>query len=104
LLFRLRAHLDEGLHGASIERAARELGLSTRSLQRRLRESGATFKSELDAARIRRAERLLSEPEAKITAVAHEVGCASSQSFSALFKRLTGETPSEWRASRASAR
>ncbi len=33
----------------------------------------------------------------KLTAVAVEVGCASLQHFSSLFRKLVGESPSTWR-------
>ena len=41
---------------------------------------------------------LLLESDAKLTSVAVEVGCASLQHFSSLFRKLTGESPSAWRA------
>jgi len=78
--------------------AARRLGASERSLQRELRRAGTSFRAELDAARMRSAERLLAETELKITAIAFEVGCASLQHFSAVVRRLTGLSPSAWRA------
>jgi AraC-like DNA-binding protein len=78
--------------------AARAVGLSQRSLQRQLRQAGTSFRVELDAARIRAAQALLADSDQKITAIALEVGCASLQHFSTLFRRTTGETPSAWRA------
>ena len=102
-LFRLRALLDARLSGATPAGAARGLGLSPRSLQRRLQEAGSTFTGELNAARVRKAQRLLAGSDLKVTGIALEVGCASSQHFSHLFRRLTGETPRAWRASRRSA-
>jgi AraC-like DNA-binding protein len=77
---------------------ARRLGTSERSLQRELRRAGTSFRAELDSARLRSAERLLADTELKITSIAFEVGCASLQHFSALVRRLTGLTPSAWRA------
>ena len=38
----------------------------------------------------------------QISAIALEVGCASLQHFSTLFRKATGETPSQWRARRRS--
>ncbi|MFN2547558.1 MAG: helix-turn-helix domain-containing protein [Myxococcales bacterium] len=99
LLFRLRALLDGHPAGASVQDAARQLSLSTRSLQRRLIEARTSFRAELLAARLRKAQRLLVDSDEKITAIALEVGCGSSQHLSALFRKMTGETPSEWRAS-----
>jgi AraC-like DNA-binding protein len=82
----------------SLATAARRLGTSERSLQRQLWRAGTSFRAEVDHARIRAAERLLAETDLKLTSIALEVGCASLQHFSALVRRLTGETPSAWRA------
>jgi hypothetical protein len=46
----------------------------------------------------RRLSRRLASTELKITAVALEVGCASSQHLSALFRKMTGQSPRAWRA------
>ena len=54
--------------------------------------------AEVNRARVRLAKRLLRESDAKLTQIAHDVGCASLASFSALFRRATGATPSEFRA------
>jgi AraC-like DNA-binding protein len=102
-LFRLRAHLDDRLAAATPRGAAKELGVSGRSLQRRLQDANTTFTNELNAARVRKAQRLLAGSDIKVTGIALEVGCASSQHFSQLFRKLTGETPSAWRTTHRSA-
>jgi AraC-like DNA-binding protein len=78
--------------------AARALALSTRSLQRRLSEQKTSFRHELDAARLRLAQRLLLESETSVTEVAITVGLTSPQHLSTLFRRLGHASPSEWRA------
>ena len=78
--------------------AARALALSTRSLQRRLREHDTTFRKELDVARVRLAQRRLRDSDVSITAVALEVGLTSPQHLSTLFHRCGFEAPSVWRA------
>ncbi len=83
--------------------AARALGQAPRSLQRHLRDAGTSFQRELDAARVRVAQRLLETSRASLTEIALDVGCASPQHFSALFRRVTGQTPSAWRTSRSGA-
>ncbi|MBX3190935.1 MAG: helix-turn-helix domain-containing protein [Labilithrix sp.] len=100
LLRDLRARLDARLDTATLARAAKALGVSERSLQRKLGEIGTTFQLEVNRARVRAAKRMLAETDAKLTQVAHDVGCASLASFSALFRRATGEAPSAWRESR----
>ncbi len=59
---RLQRELD-WRGGLAIEDAASRLGMSTRSLQRALREAGTTYRGELDAFRIRRAQDLLRRDE-----------------------------------------
>jgi AraC-like DNA-binding protein len=93
----LRAHLMAA-PGATLAQASRALGLSERSLQRRLKIAGSTFRHEVALAQVELAKTLLSESEAKLTSIALEVGCSSSQHFSALFRRIARTTPREWRA------
>jgi AraC-like DNA-binding protein len=93
----LRSLLDENLAGPSVKEAARTLALSERTLQRRLSAAGTTFQDELGEARLRAAKRLLRASDAPLTSIALDVGCASLQHFSQLFRRLTGESPSAWR-------
>ncbi|MBI5495411.1 MAG: helix-turn-helix transcriptional regulator [Deltaproteobacteria bacterium] len=98
----LQAALGGHLDDATPATLARLLGLSQRTLQRRLQEAGTTFQAELNAARIREAQRRMLATRDPLTAIALDVGCASLQHFSALFRRLVRASPSEWR--RANAR
>ncbi len=98
---RLRALLATNLD-LRLATAARAIGVSERSLQRQLQRARTSLRSEVDAARIRAAQTLLADTDAKITAIALEIGCATPQHFSALFRKTTGETPSAWRARRRS--
>lgn len=97
LVHRLRALLAGSL-SITLGDAAKQLQVSERSLQRHLQLSGTSFVDEVQAARIATAKRLLVETDRKLGAIAIDVGCASLQSFSAMFRRVTGETPSEYRA------
>lgn len=76
---------------------ARSLGVSTRSLQRRLNESGTSFMREVQLSRVRRAQEMILGGGRNLSSVAFEVGCASLQHLSSLFRKVTGKTPSEWR-------
>jgi AraC-like DNA-binding protein len=93
---RLRQEL-EGAGTVAIDEAARRLGRSTRSLQRALREAGTTYRVELEAFRVRRAQELLRRDERPLTWIAAEVGFSSAQHFATAYRRAVGETPSEWR-------
>nr|WP_224247566.1 helix-turn-helix transcriptional regulator [Hyalangium gracile] len=97
LLLQLHRVLRPRLVEASLTDTAREMGMSERTLQRRLKEAGTSFQAELNAVQVRTAQQLLLETDMKLTAVAVEVGCASLQHFSSLFRKLVGESPSTWR-------
>lgn len=101
VLMQLRRWLDAHLDDATLDCAARAVSRAPRSLQRDLTDARTTFHRELDAARIRLAKRLLVESDSAVTEIAYDVGCASPQHFSTLFRRVTGETPSTWRARNA---
>jgi AraC-like DNA-binding protein len=97
LLRAVREWIESHLEGPTPPEAARALGTSARSLQRWLSEHATTFQGEVSLARVRVAQRMLLDTEAQLTRVALEVGCGSLPSFSALFRKITGETPSAWR-------
>ncbi|WP_437592836.1 helix-turn-helix domain-containing protein [Sorangium sp. So ce1000] len=96
----LRQYLEANLATHSLASAARTMGVSSRTLQRRLGEHRTSFIEEAQEARVRVAERLLLRSDAPVTQIAIEVGCASSQHFSDLFRRRRGEAPSTFRARR----
>ena len=97
LLRSLRAVLEARPGALSLGSAAHALGVTERSLQRWLKSWGSTFQAESSRAQVRVAERLLRHTDAPLAQVASEVGCASLSHFSALFKRVTNEAPSDWR-------
>ena len=98
VVMQLRRWLDAHLSDASLPRAARAVSRAPRSLQRDLAEARSSFQAELDGARIRLAKRLLVETDSSLTEIAYDVGCASPQHFSTLFRRVVGARPSAWRA------
>jgi AraC-like DNA-binding protein len=97
LIGQLRALLATRLGGITVAEAAKALSMSERSLQRRLSDQATTFQGELGAARVRAAQRLLIDGDEALTRIALEVGCASLQHFSALFRKHVGVSPSAWR-------
>jgi AraC-like DNA-binding protein len=98
LLRDLRHTLASRLRDAGITDVCRAIGMSERSLQRRLAEHGTSFQKELARARVHAAEELLGSTDASLTEIAFTIGCASLPHFSALFRKATGESPSAWRA------
>ncbi|WXH28976.1 HTH-type transcriptional activator RhaS [Myxococcus stipitatus] len=97
LLRELHQVMKGKLPDIHLTEVAREMGMSERTLQRRLKEAGTSFQAELNAVQVRMAQALLLETDMKLTAVAVEVGCASLQHFSSLFRKLVGDSPSSWR-------
>jgi AraC-like DNA-binding protein len=81
---------------------APKLGMSSRTLRRRLEQEGTAFPVLVAEAQRARALRLLREPHASVKEVAYALGFATPSAFHRAFKRWTGSSPSEARASRAS--
>ena len=96
-LYRLRVLLEDDPSEITVHDAAPRLGSSVRGLQRRLQELGTSFREELARARVARAQRLLTETDWPLAAIALEVGCRTQQHFNWLFRKLTGTTPARWR-------
>lgn len=97
---RVRAFILDTLKGSepSPASAAKALGLSERTLQRRLKEEGRTFGEILDEVRRELAMRYLSEPSLAVFEIAFMLGYAETSSFHRAFKRWTNEGPTEFRA------
>ena len=76
---------------------ARELGLSRRSLYRRLSEEQATFQGLLDDVRASVAIQFLSSTRLPVEEIAARVGIADPSNFRKAFRRWTGAAPSAYR-------
>jgi AraC-like DNA-binding protein len=72
---------------------AQELGLSLRTLQRRLAEEGVSYRAVLENVRRRIAEASLSERHARVIDVAASLGYGDSAVLSRAFRRWTGTSP-----------
>jgi AraC-like DNA-binding protein len=97
-LVALRRYIADNLATVEIARAARAIGLSERSLQRALGEVGTSFRAEVIAARVRAAEQLLAQSDLPIAEIGRMIGCGSAAHFSSLFRRITRQSPAEYRA------
>lgn len=75
------------------ERVAQELGLSERTLRRRLAEFATSFQDLLDRQRRNRALELLANAGLTIDEVALAVGFTDAHNFRRAFRRWTGSTP-----------
>ena len=81
----------------SIDKVARRLGASSRTLQRRLGEEHTSYQQELDEVRQQTARRLLSVTELDPVDVAFLLGFEEPNSFTRAFRTWEGVTPREWR-------
>lgn len=75
------------------------LGLSERTLHRRIAEAGLTYGAISDEARRRRAADLLKRTNQSVQSIAEAVGYAENASFTRAFKRWTGLSPLRFRSS-----
>ncbi|MEO0466557.1 MAG: AraC family transcriptional regulator ligand-binding domain-containing protein [Pseudomonadota bacterium] len=87
--------LSEGI--PSVSNIASHLGMSARTLQRRLSEKGASFQGLVDLARRHLAEQLLTDTDYSLTEVAFLTGFAEQSGFTRAFKRWAGQTPRSYR-------
>jgi AraC-like DNA-binding protein len=94
----LAAHPE---HGRNADELAARLNLSARTLHRQLKEEGASLQQLKDAVRRDLARDLLLRTPRPIKQVASEVGFQNEKSFMRAFKTWTGQTPDEFRASKA---
>jgi AraC-like DNA-binding protein len=77
--------------------AARRLGLSARSLRRKLQLEGMSYSDVVDDALATLAKRLLADEQRTIEQTAYELGFSAPSAFHKAFKRWTGVTPSDFR-------
>lgn len=101
LLLTVRELIANDLSSATLESIAQAMSLTPRTLQRQLAELDTCFRDELARARIRVAEVMLLDRDDKIEAIAVQLGFSSASAFSAMFKKVAGEYPGEFRARRA---
>lgn len=99
----VRGLLAEALKAGDprLETLSQRLGLSARTLQRRLREEGTSHQDLLDEVRRELSRRYLQEPELAICEVAYLLGFSEPSAFHRAFRRWTGLTPKAFRMSRA---
>ncbi|MCX2721748.1 AraC family transcriptional regulator [Roseibium salinum] len=77
--------------------AAEMAGISTRTLQRRLKLCGSSYSQILQEARFELACTSLDDPTLKVIDVAMMAGYESPQHFTRAFRRFTGVTPTDYR-------
>jgi AraC-like DNA-binding protein len=96
----VRATLNEAICGdrPAIAKVAKSLGMSPRTMQRRLGELGTTYQEVLDEVRRQSARRLLANTDLAIGEVAFLLGFEEVNSFTRAFQAWEQTTPARWRA------
>ncbi|MFJ8436951.1 AraC family transcriptional regulator ligand-binding domain-containing protein [Kitasatospora sp. NPDC094019] len=82
----------------TLSAVAQRLSISTRTLQRRLEEHGATWSGEVEAARRARVTGLLRDTDLGLGAIASRTGYADARALRRAVHRWYGRTPSALRA------
>lgn len=89
---------EELAHGLPpLDRIARRLATSERTLRRRLEEEGTSFRTILDETRAELARSYVRDGRLSLSEVALLVGFSETSAFNRAFKRWTGSPPSMWR-------
>lgn len=91
----IRRHATDNIRVADV---LRETTLSRRALEHRFRKAlGLTPHQEIQRVRVNRITELLTETDLSIQQIAHRTGFEYGEYMAAVFRRETGETPSELR-------
>ncbi|BFM18423.1 AraC family transcriptional regulator [Maricurvus nonylphenolicus] len=85
---------------ANLDDVAAQLHISPRTLHRKLEEQDTNFRQLLEEVRKQLALDYIRQPHLSIGEISFLLGFASNSNFSRAFKRWTGQSPQEYRASR----
>ena len=91
----VKAYLADGY--PNVEVAAEMVGMSARTLQRRLTEAGTSYSDVVSRARFDLASTLLTQTDASATEIAYAVGYSDPSHFARAFRRLAGVSPRQYR-------
>lgn len=91
----IRAMIANGVPGK--DAIALQLGMSGRSLHRRLQDAGTSYQAQLDQVRMEIARERLAHPDASSIEISDSLGFSTRQAFLRWFKQGTGLTPSQYR-------
>ena len=96
---RVQIRVSQSLSGGvpTLSAVARYLGMSGRTLQRRLSERGCSYQILVDESRRQLAERLLRQTDYSLAEVSFMTGFSEQSAFNRAFKRWEGQTPRSYR-------
>lgn len=89
--------------GATLEQTASHLGMSPRTLRRRLTELGTSYQMLIEQLRRGRAVELLLRTTLSVEQIAEALGYQDPSNFGRAFRRWTGLSPRQYREARADA-
>jgi AraC-like DNA-binding protein len=94
----LQKALQESVSAGSptLEEVARRLLMSTRTLQRRLKEQDSSFRDELEQVRVEIARNCLEAGELSLADIANFLAYNDQSAFTHAFKRVTGVSPAKY--------
>jgi AraC-like DNA-binding protein len=93
-----RAIIDDLPSGTpSEEDIARQVFVSSRTLQRKLADEGSNFRTLLLEVRRELAEKYIADKTMPLAEISYMLGFSDSSSFSRAFKRWTGDSPANFR-------
>lgn len=98
-----RTALLEGRGELDIDEVAKLLATSARTLQRRLREGGTSYRELVDDVRRELALEHVQRGDATVTDLAFLLGFSDLSAFSRAFRRWTGQSPAQYRGATISA-
>lgn len=82
---------------SSADQVAELFSINRRTLSRRLRASGTSFRKLADEARFQVARQLLEDSSIQIIQIASILGYSNTSAFTRSFRRWSGATPARWR-------
>jgi len=96
---RVVRYISKQLYGSrpTLDAAARDMAVSVRSLQNRLKEEGTTFQELLLHVLKETAITLLKDPSVSILDISFLLGFSEQSAFNHAFRRWTGTTPGDFR-------
>ena len=95
---KIKAEIIRQLPSGNVTRktVAREIAMSTRSMQRSLQEEGTTFSTIQNETRLDLAKQYLTGGNVDMTELAFILGFSEVSAFSRAFRRWTGMSPSQF--------
>lgn len=99
IIFRVESIISDRLAAreAKLEIVAKEIGMSSRTLSRRLAHEGTTFTDAVENRRFALAKTYLKDSALPIIEIAFLLGYSDVSNFSYSFKKWSGTSPSEFR-------